>query len=166
MDCDVQGKGILEVTAYYQGKKCGSVKQEVCGSANKMRLSLEELHLWECGNGRLYDIIIEYNGAGFCDRINSYAGMRVVRVAPFSTKAITEMEFILRLVTETFLGISGFQKRWALTAQGFIRKFLSRAFCIIATKRDILYGVSMETGDLTCQILKAFFTLCRNGLKR
>lgn len=48
---------------------------------------------------------------------------------------------------------------------GFIRKYLSQDFCIIATGKAILYGVSMAAGDQICPIRKRFLILCRNGWK-
>lgn len=80
IDCKVFGKGKINVKAFYEGKNCGSVTSYVSGDDNKLRLDLEELHLWECGNGRLYDIIFEYSSGGDCDVVKSYAGMRQAEI--------------------------------------------------------------------------------------
>lgn len=80
IDCRVHGKGILNIKAFYEGKICGNTKSVVSGNDNRLRLDLDELHLWECGNGRLYDIVFEYNSNGKCDYIKSYCGMRQVEI--------------------------------------------------------------------------------------
>ena len=80
IDCNVTGKGLLTVSASYEGKACGSVSKEVFGEGNKLVLPVSELHLWECGKGRLYDIAIEYKTDDSVDRISSYAGMREVKL--------------------------------------------------------------------------------------
>jgi len=56
------------------------VEAYVSGDDNKLRLDLRELHLWECENGRLYDIVFEYRGSGTLDKVKSYAGMRQVEL--------------------------------------------------------------------------------------
>lgn len=80
VNCHVTGDGILTMTASYQGVFCGSATRHVSGNDNKISLSLNKLYLWECGNGRLYDITIEYKGKNFSDKIKSYAGMRQVKI--------------------------------------------------------------------------------------
>lgn len=80
MDCRVRGKGTLQVRAYYEGRPCGAVESAVGGDDNRLRLDLEELHLWECGKGRLYDLMFEYRSNGACDRVKSYGGMRQVEL--------------------------------------------------------------------------------------
>lgn len=76
IDCDVSGKGEIKFSAVYDGKTVGSVSGIACGSGNRFTLPLSEMHLWEAGCGRLYDIIIEYKN----DKIKSYAGMREVKI--------------------------------------------------------------------------------------
>lgn len=80
IDCRVEGKGSVDIKAFYKGKCCGAVSASVSGDDNRLRLELDELHLWECGNGRLYDIILEYRSSGTCDTVRSYAGMRQVEI--------------------------------------------------------------------------------------
>lgn len=80
IDCRVKGKGTINIKAFYEGKICGSIEAFVSGDNNKLRLDLDELYLWECGNGRLYDIVFEYNSKGTCDKVKSYAGMRQVEI--------------------------------------------------------------------------------------
>ena len=64
------------VNATYKGKVVGGGKGIVkCGSA-KISFELSELHLWEIGNGRLYDVDIHVKD----DSVRSYFGMREVGV--------------------------------------------------------------------------------------
>ncbi len=76
IDCDVEGQGTVTVTASYKGAPCGSVSGMASGSGSRFTLPLSELHLWEPGHGRLYDIEITFGE----DRIRSYAGMRQIRL--------------------------------------------------------------------------------------
>ena len=63
-------------TVTYNGKPHGKAQGTVkCGSA-KISVDLDELHLWEIGNGRLYDIEISVAN----DSVKSYFGMREVGV--------------------------------------------------------------------------------------
>lgn len=67
------GKGTLVAEASYEGKQVGkltlnaSVGGYVSGS-----MKLDELHLWEVGNGRLYDLKLTFGE----DTVSSYFGMR------------------------------------------------------------------------------------------
>lgn len=80
VDCSVSGEGTLTVSAFYKGRLCGSATKSVRGNENKMVLRLNEIHLWECGSGRLYDITIEYTGENFRDTVKSYAGLRQIEL--------------------------------------------------------------------------------------
>ena len=65
-----------EVTAVvtYEGREVGRATRAVkCGVA-KLNIHLSELHLWEVGCGRLYDITLTMGD----DKVESYFGMREV----------------------------------------------------------------------------------------
>lgn len=80
---DIVGMGMLSVKAYYEGKLCGScdtvVTKASCGNV-RLALGLKEIHLWEAGNGRLYDIELALANGNECDKVKSYAGLREVRL--------------------------------------------------------------------------------------
>lgn len=80
VDVSVYGSGNLMLAAFYKGNIQGTVEKHVKGDGNKLVLPVDELYLWECGNGRLYDIKIEYvsDRDGTIDVVSSYAGMREV----------------------------------------------------------------------------------------
>lgn len=71
-----QGTGTLCAEALYEGKVCGKAQvQAVAGNA-VLKLPLSELHLWEAGAGRLYDLKLSFEE----DRVDSYFGMREIRL--------------------------------------------------------------------------------------
>ena len=83
IEADIIGKGTFSVCAYYEGKLCGSVNTAVnnegCGTV-RLELELDEIHLWEPGAGRLYDLELELINEEGCDKVKSYAGLREVRL--------------------------------------------------------------------------------------
>ncbi len=68
----------LTVTAYYQGKEMGKAEATVYSSSTNLIINLSEKHLWECGNGRLYDLVFELTQDGKTDVLNGYFGLREV----------------------------------------------------------------------------------------
>lgn len=71
---EVCGKGEISVSALYEGKKVGSVSVKSCGGHFSAQLSLNEIHLWEPGHGRLYDLVLQFGD----DVVKSYFGLRSV----------------------------------------------------------------------------------------
>ncbi|MBR0112813.1 MAG: beta-galactosidase [Clostridia bacterium] len=67
----VCGKGTLTVSASYEGRDAGSftktAENDVTGE-----IALSETHLWEAGNGRLYDLELKFGD----DVVHSYFGLR------------------------------------------------------------------------------------------
>lgn len=110
IDCKVVGEGTISFTALYEGKVCGVVMGKACGDDNKYTLPVNELHLWECGKGRLYDIIVGYNSGDTCDKVKSYAGMRQVRMDGYKF-LLNEKPVFLRTVLD-----QGFYKDGIYTA--------------------------------------------------
>jgi len=68
------GNGELEFLASYDGKRVGYTKIKVNGGFFISQISLSELHLWEVGCGRLYDLEIKFEN----DVVKSYFGMREI----------------------------------------------------------------------------------------
>lgn len=69
--CDA---GEIEITVLYDGKQVGYCKSDMACKA-KFPIRLSEKHLWEVGEGRLYDVIIRYGN----DEVKSYFGLREVK---------------------------------------------------------------------------------------
>ncbi len=71
----VEGSGEFEAKAFYKGREMGAFKKlaenTVCGE-----IKLDEIHLWEVGCGRLYDLEITFGE----DIISSYFGLRNLKI--------------------------------------------------------------------------------------
>lgn len=72
---EVSGNGELEFASYYKGKPAGSTKIFADGFFTA-QIKLSKLHLWEVGQGRLYDLEIKFGK----DTVKSYFGMREVSI--------------------------------------------------------------------------------------
>ncbi len=70
---EVSGSGELELISSYEGSPTGSAKINASGFFST-QIKLSELHLWEVGKGRLYDLEIKFVE----DRVKSYFGMREI----------------------------------------------------------------------------------------
>lgn len=71
---EVCGQGDIILEASFEGKPMGSaVAKALCGSFTAS-IKLDEVHLWEIGCGRLYDLKIKFGD----DVVDSYFGMRQV----------------------------------------------------------------------------------------
>lgn len=83
LSANIVGTGQLSVSVFYEGKLCGkcdkTVTKESSGNV-RMEIPLSEIHLWEAGCGRLYDIELSLTEEGKCDKVKSYAGLREVRL--------------------------------------------------------------------------------------
>lgn len=75
--------GKLTVEALYEGKNVGGCTKEIKGRYARFRLPLTEKHLWEVGNGRLYDLKFTLETEYGTDELYSYAGLREVRIDGF-----------------------------------------------------------------------------------
>ena len=87
MDTDIEN-GIVSITArlagvgdlfaevFYQGKKVGEARRKKQRVTAHMEIALSETHLWEVGQGRLYDIVFHFDQ----DEVTSYFGMRHVEM--------------------------------------------------------------------------------------
>lgn len=75
--------GKLTVEALYEDKNVGGCTKEIKGRYARFRLPLKEKHLWEVGNGRLYDLKFTLETEYGTDVLYSYAGLREVRIDGF-----------------------------------------------------------------------------------
>lgn len=71
---DVVGQGTLKVSATYDGKPVGEVSTVSHGGQVRMTLGVSQIHLWEPGAGRLYDMDLTFGE----DVVHTYAGLRSV----------------------------------------------------------------------------------------
>lgn len=71
----VGGDGLtLAAAATFEGKPMGQAETTVQGNKALLELPLSELHLWEVGVGRLYDLSLSFGE----DLVESYFGMRKI----------------------------------------------------------------------------------------
>lgn len=72
----VCGRGELSARVFFEGKPVGESCVRVNHSVFTLQLKVDELHLWEPGHGRLYDLSLTFGA----DHVKSYFGMRNVRL--------------------------------------------------------------------------------------
>lgn len=73
--------GTLNASAFFGGNAVGTVSAVVSGPSVKLTLPLSEIHLWEVGNARLYDLKLSLHHEGQeSDTVESYFGLRTVRL--------------------------------------------------------------------------------------
>lgn len=72
----LNGKGTFKAEAFYNGKSVGSAETESNGGDANITINLSEKHLWEVGNGRLYDLVLTYGE----DKVKSYFGLRSIQL--------------------------------------------------------------------------------------
>ncbi len=117
----------LKITAFYNEKEVGNAETSVEGMNTNVTVKLTEKHLWEVGNGELYDftaVLTDENGTE--DKITGYFGLRSV--------ALTEKAFTLN-------GKKVFG-RWVLD-QGFYPDGIYTAPTDEALKADIEYSMKL-----------------------
>ena len=76
ISAELQGCGDLSAEVYYEGKKVGEGFRKNQSVTAHMEIQLSETHLWEIGNGRLYDLILRFDE----DEVKTYFGMRRVEI--------------------------------------------------------------------------------------
>ncbi|MBE6602012.1 MAG: beta-galactosidase [Ruminococcaceae bacterium] len=77
ISADLIGGGELRAEAFYEGRPVGATAIKAPrGGKVSGQLALDELHLWELGEGRLYDLKLTYGE----DEVTSYFGMRETRM--------------------------------------------------------------------------------------
>ena len=114
-EVETSGRGELSVKVFYDGKQVGCVSA-LSDSRTRLTVKLAEKHLWEIGNGRLYDVEIT-----FCDdKVYSYFGLRTVKYEG--------RQFLLN-------GTSVFQR--LVLDQGYYPQGVYTAPCVEDIKRDI-----------------------------
>ncbi len=66
------GKGMVTVSALWDGKEAACASVPVVGGFFSLRLDLKEVHLWEAGKGGLYTLTFDFGA----DHVESYFGLR------------------------------------------------------------------------------------------
>ena len=117
----------ITAIATYEGKEMGKASAAANGMTTTLAIPLSEAHLWEVGNGRLYDLTLTLTeNETIVDTVASYFGLREV--------ALTNRKFLLN-------GKSVFG-RWVLD-QGFYPDGIYTAPSDEALKNDIIYSMQL-----------------------
>ena len=74
---ETNGNGTVSLKAEYNGTIVAEGSVKTTGGFFVAQLSLSEIHLWEPGNGRLYDLYLTFGD----DSVKSYFGMRSVCIS-------------------------------------------------------------------------------------
>lgn len=69
---------VLNVEAYFEGRQVGELSAKLSGHTAVLHLPLSEKQLWECGNGRLYDLKLSLTSGDKVDTVESYFGLRSI----------------------------------------------------------------------------------------
>lgn len=107
IEVETVGNALFTAEASYEGKPMGKVSAELNGGISRLTLQLDELHLWEAGKGRLYDLNLTYGN----DNVKSYFG---IRTTEFKDKKYMLNGKSLYLVTVLD---QGFYKKGIYTAE-------------------------------------------------
>ncbi len=78
----VKGEGTFEAIAYYDGREVGRASAVNNGNSADLTIDLLETHLWEIGQGRLYDLKLTFGD----DEVVSYFGLRNVELDGYKFK--------------------------------------------------------------------------------
>ena len=117
----------ISAVVTYEGKEVGRGSAKSTGNVSNLNINLSEKHLWELGEGRLYDVSFTVTKDGKTrDEVKSYFGLRSV--------ALSGKKFLLN-------GKSVFG-RWVLD-QGYYPDGIYTAPTDEALKNDIIYGMKL-----------------------
>lgn len=72
----VVGSGEFTAVASFDGKICGETKVKASYGNVNATVKLTDIHLWEVGNGNLYDLLLSFEQ----DKVKSYFGLREVKL--------------------------------------------------------------------------------------
>ena len=71
----------LKATVYFDGREVGSAQTQILDRKSTMSVVLSETHLWDVGQGNLYDVVFELVKDGEVkDSLKGYFGLRDVRI--------------------------------------------------------------------------------------
>ena len=76
IDAELVGCGDLTAEAYFEGKLVGTATKKNKSVTAQLELNLSEIHPWELGNGRLYDLVLKFGK----DEVKSYFGLRSIEL--------------------------------------------------------------------------------------
>lgn len=107
VSANLNGTGSFSCKAYYDGKCVGKADSKFAAENCVLQLKLDEVHAWEVGNGRLYELRLKFGD----DEVKSYFGLRNIRLDGYKF-LINEKSVFQRLVLD-----QGFYKKGIYTAE-------------------------------------------------
>lgn len=123
IQAETAGSGTLRAQAFFDGRPCGEGAVHCENGTAMLHLQLTERHLWQPGEGNLYDLVLTLGE----DTVNSYFGLREIRLDGY--------RFLIN-------GVSVFQR--LVLDQGFYPSGIYTAPTAADLERDIL--LSQEAG--------------------
>ncbi len=79
MKATLQGTADLSMDVFYEGRPVGSALVKDASGTVILSSVLSEIHLWEPGHGRLYDVLIKFGD----DIVKTYYGLRSVQLSGY-----------------------------------------------------------------------------------
>ncbi len=76
VEATLNGSATLQMLVTYEGREMAQKTVFSMGGSERFTVDLAETHLWEPGNGRLYDVVFTYGK----DMVKSYFGLRSIRI--------------------------------------------------------------------------------------
>ncbi len=76
IETELVGTGDLSAEVYYEGKLVGTAAKKNRSVIGTLEVQLSEIHPWELGNGRLYDLVLKFGS----DEVKSYFGLRSIEL--------------------------------------------------------------------------------------
>ncbi len=73
---ELEGCADLTATVFYKGKKVGEASKKQLSVVGNLEIQLSEKHLWDLGQGELYDIEFTFGN----DKVYSYFGLRQIEM--------------------------------------------------------------------------------------
>ena len=77
LTAQVEGVETFRAAASYEGEPMGSAEMVNATGEVKLTLKVDQIHLWEIGQGRLYDLELTFGE----DLVHSYFGLRSIQLA-------------------------------------------------------------------------------------
>ena len=122
LTAQLEGQGDFCAKASFEGKAMGTVCSQNAKGELHLSLKVDEIHLWEVGHGRLYDLELTFGD----DLVHSYFGLRSVQ--------LDGMKFLLN-------GKSVFQR--LILDQGFYPDGIYTAPSDASLEKDITMSMDM-----------------------
>lgn len=92
---EVCGAGKFKAEAYFDGKSVGVFESQSNGETISGTITLSEKHIWDIGEGNLYDLNLTYDE----DNVKSYFGLRNVRMDGFKFM-LNDRSVFMRLILD------------------------------------------------------------------